>query len=399
MQEKLPPTKLGNVDIPDNGTASTMTVLKTELRREVRDLIYTIRETVRGKKQAGERAEDERPLGSEKTCVLFCRHDCHKTFLLFHSVDPFHSPSNYPACLPRPESAMNVEYHQDRVQPSEFHMVGKLLEPVLKSYGGLASVSQDLLRKSLQPIMNALERLDAELLLDLKPAGPHQGPRVSPSQYCQPIYDQVEPPMTDLTLANPNACVRYVHIAEIPDQYSIGIFVFAPFSRIPLHDHPDMCVLSRVLYGDLERHSLDLAREESAPMSIDGSPLSERRKHWLGNWFGRDAHAQSLPKGTKRAFKNHVDHLEAPNVTMLFPYEGNLHEFIAGPQGAAVLDVLLPPYDNAQNRDCTFYEIHDMASPTTNSSGKEACYVVPTGQPENFHCISGRYGDLGEEEQ
>jgi hypothetical protein len=189
-----------------------------------------------------------------------------------------------------------------------------------------------------------------------------------------------------------------VHIAEIPDQYSIGIFVFAPFARIPLHDHPDMCVLSRILYGDLERRSLDLAREEDVPMSLDTNPMAERRKHWLGGWFGRDSHRQRLPKGTKRAFKNHVDHLEAPSVTVLFPYEGNLHEFVAGPHGAAVLDVLLPPYDNTQNRDCTFYEIHQMASPVTKPSGKEQCYVVPTGQPENFHCISGRYGDLGEDD-
>lgn len=197
--------------------------------------------------------------------------------------------------------------------------------------------------------------------------------------------------MNHHSIINTNSCVRYVHIAEIPDQYSIGIFVFAPFGRIPLHDHPDMCVLSRVLYGDLERHSLDLAR-----MDEDGV---ERRRNWFGNFFGRDnATQQALPKGTKRAFKNHVDHLQAPEVTALFPYEGNLHEFIAGPHGAAVLDVLLPPYDNAQNRDCTFYEIREMDSHARKPSGKEPCYVVPTGQPEDFHCISGRYGDLGEDE-
>lgn len=207
--------------------------------------------------------------------------------------------------------------------------------------------------------------------------------------------------MTDHSISNANSCVRYLHIAEIPDQYSIGIFVFAPFARIPLHDHPDMCVLSRVLYGDLERRSLDLARDHDVtPMSVDTNPMAERRKHWLGGWLsGRDSHSQRLPKGTKRAFKNHVDHLEAPNVTVLFPFEGNLHEFVAGPHGAAVLDVLLPPYDNIQNRDCTFYEIREMNSSTTKPSGKEPCYVVPTGQPENFHCISGRYGDLGEEDQ
>jgi hypothetical protein len=122
-----------------------------------------------------------------------------------------------------------------------------------------------------------------------------------------------------------------------------------------------------------------------------------------------NATRKKLPKGSKAAFKNGIDHLQAPGVTVLYPYEGNLHEFVAGPHGAAVLDVLLPPYDNVQNRDCTFYNILDIASslssscpsslplkPGTNGGKKEPCFIVPTGQPENFHCISGQYRDLGE---
>lgn len=114
-----------------------------------------------------------------------------------------------------------------------------------------------------------------------------------------------------------------------------------------------------------------------------------------------------LPAGARPAFKNKVDHLQAPDVTVLYPFEGNLHEFVAGPNGAAVLDVLLPPYDNVQNRDCTFYNIQDVvpsswSSPSSSTlqqqlqtGGKEPCFIIPTGQPENFHCISGHYRDLG----
>jgi hypothetical protein len=168
-----------------------------------------------------------------------------------------------------------------------------------------------------------------------------------------------------------------------------------------------MCVLSRVLYGDLQRLSLDLARddhhEDDHKMSLDdsGSGFGKRRSasEWLGGWFHRSSASSStscrkLPEGAKRAYKNRVDHLHAPDVTVLYPYEGNLHEFVAGPHGAAVLDVLLPPYDHSQNRDCTFYTIHDMPSEPA-VYGKEPCYIVPTGQPENFHCISGQYRDLG----
>lgn len=206
------------------------------------------------------------------------------------------------------------------------------------------------------------------------------------------------------------SCVRYLHISEVPDQYSIGIFVFAPYARIPLHDHPDMCVLSRVLYGDLQRLSLDLVKGdeemsmvpmETATTATSCAMENNKRTGWLGGWFHRmDSFRRKLPKGSKQAMKNsHIDHLQAPAVTVLYPYEGNLHEFVAGPNGAAVLDVLLPPYDNMQNRDCTFYEIHEVTSTWPNPpEGKEPCFIVPTGQPESFHCLSGQYRDIGEQE-
>ena len=299
-----------------------------------------------------------------------------------------------------------------------------------------------------------------------------------------------------------SSVVRYLHIAEVPDEYTIGIFVFGPHERIPLHDHPEMCVLSRVLYGDLHRLSLDLDRQERSPNeilsqqrnsamtieddhktydlaeyeedlndmsnnSMDDDALEKyhnsqkfekdnnssnssflsalsRSATWLHNSFynsnsnsdsvsmgdfssGDYKHVkhlrqhqqqhqhqqyhQDFPEGTKVAYQNAMDVLEAPNVASLYPYEGNLHEFVAGPHGAAVLDVLLPPYDDGHKRDCTFYHIRELTTGSSNHRNAVAieneamatvtgeqrpCIIVPTGQPENFHCISGQYKDLGE---
>ncbi|KAG7354108.1 cysteine oxidase/2-aminoethanethiol dioxygenase domain containing protein [Nitzschia inconspicua] len=304
-------------------------------------------------------------------------------------------------------------------------MLGAFLPPLLeeakKSGRGLSSIPQLTLKENLQMVISALERLDAAALLDLEilpetatqcSQGP-PGPRVRDGVYCRPINNQIQP---TVERQPHHSCVRYLHVCEVPDQYSIGIFVFGPNARIPLHDHPDMCVLSRVLYGDLIRLSLDLARPEEAGAYFE----KEERKHqpsdgqssssWFPyGWFGRNHNNlhhihNNLPKGSKAAFKNEIDHLQAPDVTVLYPYEGNLHEFVAGPQGAAVLDVLLPPYDNVQNRDCTFYNIQSLwngkSNPEDSPSSfrkKEPCFIVPTGQPENFHCISGYYRDLGEQ--
>jgi hypothetical protein len=187
------------------------------------------------------------------------------------------------------------------------------------------------------------------------------------SFFCHPIHDSITP-----ARHGKGTIVRYVHVSEVPEKYSVGIFIFPPHARIPLHDHPGMCVLSRVLYGDLQRLSLDLCRDD-------------QEHSWsLRSW--------TLPHGARRAYRNKVDHLQAPNVTALYPFEGQLHEFQAGPHGAAVLDVLLPPYDESHDRDCTFYHIRAENSTTEE---RRPCWIVPTGQPADFHCLSGRYNELG----
>jgi hypothetical protein len=384
--------------------------------------------------------------------------------------------------------------------------------------------------------------------------------------YCRPICDQIRPTLDidddDVAMDDDNnnsssssnnnkksSVVRYLHIAEVPDEYTIGIFVFGPHEKIPLHDHPEMCVLSRILYGDLERLSLDLDRKGRTPNDYDfvfgtnsnscmdttdediedkdqDEESSSSIRHFLekkpssnvppventNNTNTNNTHNESsssssvflaalsrsatwlhhnlynnnsgsctmddesdqqqqqqqkerFPEGTKVAYRNATDVLEAPNVASLYPYEGNLHEFVAGPYGAAVLDVLLPPYDDERKRDCTFYNIRETTiaiQPTTTTTSRghrgngvskatatatfapknlphealdrsvsplsslthpvpredtgnkrmrdetnhhrqqqreqqrEPCLIVPTGQPENFHCISGRYNDLGE---
>ena len=178
-------------------------------------------------------------------------------------------------------------------------------------------------------------------------------------RHALPIHPLISPPRGD-------DIVRYLHLNEIDGQYSVGVFVFPPNCRIPLHDHPGMCVLSRVLYGQLERRSLDLVRNVPEEQS---------------SWFYR-----RRPKGSHLARKPRIDVLEAPQTNVLFPFEGNLHEFVAGPHGAAVLDVLLPPYDD--DHDCTFYKVED-------GEDSETCWLVPIEQPKDFHCIGGQHGSLG----
>ncbi|CAB9523011.1 aminoethanethiol dioxygenase [Seminavis robusta] len=335
----------------------------------------------------------------------------------------------------------NKRHSYDSSNPAsddEFHLT--IPSILTQSDGGLSRMDQKLLGDCLQPVVKSLKALDAESLLGLERV--QNGARLCDGVNVRPIHDEVYPRYESFGTMS---CVRYIHITEVPEQYSIGIFVFPPFSRIPLHDHPEMCVLSRLLYGDLQCLSLDLPQDdESQPSTTQAGqpsgqqqpppeqPQSVLRRPYetlKGRMFGNSAPGSSLPpgvpEGSRRAFKNSIRHLHAPEVCVLFPYKGNLHEFYAGPNGAAVLDILLPPYDVEHERDCTFYDILEdqvAAAPSPSqpllvdvdpsavvspgardvrqereeqSEDRIPCWIVPTDQPHDFHCLSGKYQKLG----
>src|SRR3546814_15671726 len=88
-------------------------------------------------------------------------------------------------------------------------------------------------------------------------------------------------------------------------------------------DHPFMRVASKALYGTLHVRCFD--------------PIEE------------------ILTGVFTARETRRDTFHAGDITMLFPNHCNIHSFEAGDEGCAVLDILLPPYDASQGRQCSYY--------------------------------------------
>jgi hypothetical protein len=170
--------------------------------------------------------------------------------------------------------------------------------------------------------------------------------------------------------------VTYLHILEA-GRISLGVFLLPAGTVLPLHSHPGMTVLSRVLFGALRVRAYDWAE-----------PAAAR---------GTAAHRlQSAAGWARRAKLHRAGELQAGDApAALFPESGgNLHE-LAALEDCAVLDLLSPPYAPDEGRDCGYYEVLAGADgeprlrelrPAPEPSTRNAPYagVVPVPRPAGW---------------
>ncbi|XP_047318844.1 plant cysteine oxidase 2-like [Impatiens glandulifera] len=150
-------------------------------------------------------------------------------------------------------------------------------------------------------------------------------------------------------------------------KFSLTLLIFPAGAVIPLHNHPEMTVFSKLLLGTMHIKSYDWVDTNNL---VGMKPLSQLRLARLK---------------ADRSFTAPCD------TSVLYPTSGgNIHAFTALTP-CLVLDVLGPPYSKDDGRDCSFYV--DFPCKDIISSNSFLLNGTKTMKEEEGDC---RYGWLQE---
>jgi len=184
--------------------------------------------------------------------------------------------------------------------------------------------ARELTSDDVQGVLESLKRITVENVGLAKQAEEERKKSASLFKSKLPFLDKnnARPPIT------------YFHIYECAD-FTVGIFCIPENQDMPLHDHPQMTVCSKVLYGEVRVEAYDKVPE------LEGN----------GNQLNRENKQNAV---VARKTKDDVV-TEETGPFALFSEKRNIHKFSAV-SSCAILDVLGPPYCSSEGREIAYYQ-------------------------------------------
>lgn len=145
----------------------------------------------------------------------------------------------------------------------------------------------------------------------------------------------------------------------------------------------------QVLYGKVSVRCYDKLQDGGAAPPHFEPPLAQSQ-------------VGSLRPSALRSAAEYSDH---SGPCLLTPVQDNLHQIDAVDGPAAFLDILAPPYDPDDGRDCHYYRVLQPAAQWGGSDGRsseqqqveekekdeEVMWLLEIPQPEDFWCVGEPY--------
>lgn len=151
----------------------------------------------------------------------------------------------------------------------------------------------------------------------------------------------------------------------VDKSYALQVFLLPRGCVMPLHDHPGMAVLCKILRG-----KIDMTTYTLLPPSSPKSNSPKLPKVLNGNNL-----REVVPQGRYLMREGLGD----DSMAMIFPEKGNLHA-IRALEHTIFFDLMTPPY--AFSTDCTYYRLHRYSAETNKLVGSEAeLYTVHSQYP------------------
>jgi cysteamine dioxygenase len=157
---------------------------------------------------------------------------------------------------------------------------------------------------------------------------------------------------------NSNAPVFYMKLYE-DKIISVGIFIIKSHHRIPLHDHPHMFGLIKVLDGHGHLNAYNVSFEKTKSELI-------------------------CTRHTSTTINSQSE------TAVLYPNQSNIHEiYTINNEHCAFLDILSPPYSD--ENDCTCYIAIPSSQSTTEINDNERHYILKRIFDEEYYTESLQY--------
>ena len=163
---------------------------------------------------------------------------------------------------------------------------------------------------------------------------------------------------------------------------------------MPLHNHPGMNGILKVVHGSLNVTAYDKIVDFDVKREQNNIPkrLRETRMDWINRGF-------IIP--VKHVFSN-TPLSPSSNPLILNPESGNYHKiYNPGDEPAAFLDILSPPYNHkgselalegdSEPRECEYYKELRLPLEDHDGGDKNICWLQMIPTPADFICDSERY--------